>query len=191
MQDSVAQDIEVELKFKVDDRSKLEKWLKEKAKFKYEHHQVDHYYTPAHRNFMDLKHPVEYLRIRHSGKQWSAAYKYWHKTESGEEYSHCEEYETNVDDGKQLKKIFKVLDFKLLLTIDKKRKAYQYENFEIDVDEVKDLGSFCEIENKGKFSSIDEARSEVKKLAEHLGLDMKNRNQDGYVYMMAKKRGLL
>ncbi|GEM_PF-3640113 len=48
-----------------------------------------------------------------------------------------------------LEKIFSALDFKKLITVDKKREVYLYKNeFEIAFDEVKNLGYFIEIEAK-------------------------------------------
>ncbi len=187
-------DIEVELKFKIKDLKKLVDWLDRNAKLEHESHQIDDYYTPAHRNFFDKKHPNEYLRVRKSGDNWAVAYKFWHATEVEGEYSYCDEFETEVEDGKQIKKIFEALDFKYLLTVDKKRTSYRYKNFEIEVDVVKEVGTICEIEIQGDFESFDEARSQIKEFAKRLGFGEEDRGEDlkmGYVYMIAKKKKMI
>jgi adenylate cyclase class 2 len=187
-------EIEVELKFMVQDEKKLRDWLEENAKLKFTNRQVDEYYTPAHRDFFAEKYPFEYLRIRKSGDDSSIAYKYWHSTGKEKEYSHCDEFETEIENAQTLKKIFSALNFKHLVTVDKTRSAYDFENFEIEVDDVKELGVVCEIEIKGRYESIDEARAQIMALARKLGFDESDRGDDlrmGYVYMLAKKKGML
>ncbi|MBP9759361.1 class IV adenylate cyclase [Candidatus Dojkabacteria bacterium] len=186
--------IEVELKFEISDVKKLNTWLKKNAKLLFVNHQVDDYYAPAHRNFFDEKYPTEYLRLRQSGDEASITYKKWYSTGKEKEYSHCDEFETKLESKNAMEKIFKVLDVKYLLTIDKTRSAYEYKNFEIELDEVKELGYVCEIEIKGDFKSVDEARRQIMDLAKILGFGEADRGDDlrmGYAYMLAKKKGLL
>lgn len=186
--------IEVELKFQVSDRKKLINWLEDNASLIFTDRQLDDYYTPAHRDFFAVKYPIEYLRIRRSGEHSYITYKKWYATEVEKEYSHCDEFETEVKSSEALEKIFKALDFKYLLTVNKTRSAFKYKNFEIEFDDVKDLGIVCEIEIKGEFGSIDEARSQILSMAKKLGFNETDRGDDlrmGYVYMLAKKKGLL
>lgn len=186
-------DTEIELKFEINNSRKLETWLKENAQFKSAKHQIDNYYTPPHRNFFDVKYPVEYLRVRHA-KNDSITYKFWHAPNQSKEHSHCDEFETKVENGQQIEKIFEALNFRMLVAIDKKRKSYKYQNFEIEVDEVKDLGTFCEIEIKGLYKSVDDAKKQIWKLAKQLGFTENDRGDDlklGYVYLLAKQKGLL
>jgi adenylate cyclase class IV len=91
--------IEIEQKYRVRNKRKLLVWLGRNAKKVYEYHQVDEYFTRPDKNFFDKKIPVEYLRIRRSGEKYSIAYKHWYSTEKGEG-SHCDEFETDVEDGK-------------------------------------------------------------------------------------------
>lgn len=186
--------IEVELKYRVKDEKKLNKWLEKNAKKIFEKRQVDKYYTPQHRNFFDEKYPSEYLRIRDSGGHFSITYKYWHSTGIEREYSHCDEYETDIEDGKQMEKIFKVLDFKLSVIVDKTRTTYHYKDFEIEIDDVKDIGHICEIEMKSGFKDVDKAREMIRNLAEELGFSEEDREEGlrhGYVPVIAKKKGIL
>jgi len=186
--------IEVELKYRVKDEKKLNKWLEKNAKKIFEKRQVDKYYTPAHRYFFEEKYPREFLRIRDSGGHFSITYKYFHKTEIEGEYSHCDEYETDLEDGNQMEKIFKVLDLKLLVIVDKTRTTYHYKDFEIEIDDVKDVGHICEIEVKSEFKDVDEAQEMIKNLAKELGFGEEDRDRDlkmGYAYIIAKKKGML
>ncbi|MBU0976122.1 MAG: class IV adenylate cyclase [Patescibacteria group bacterium] len=185
-------DIEVELKYRVKNKKGLLSWLNKHAKKAYEYHQIDEYFTRPDKNFFDKKIPDEYLRIRRSGMSYSIAYKLWYSTEEGEG-THCDEYETDVKDGKQLEKIFKALEFKTLVIVDKKRAAYDYRNFEIAVDDVREVGVVCEIEIRGNFKSIDEAQAQIREMAMKLGFEEKDRSEDiklGYALLIAKKKGL-
>lgn len=65
-------------------------------------------------------------------------------------YDHyCDEYEVEVDDSINLKKIFKVLGLEEIAYVDKIRRIYKYKDkYEISLDIVKELGYFVEIEIK-------------------------------------------
>ncbi|MBN2015779.1 class IV adenylate cyclase [Candidatus Dojkabacteria bacterium] len=185
---------EVEFKYRVKNKSKLLKWLRKNAKKAYEYRQVDRYYTPPHKNFFDKEYPNEYLRIRQSGDKFSITYKYWYAMKGTNEHSHCDEYETDVENGEQMKKIFKALDFKLLVIVDKHRTAYNYQNFEIEIDNVKSLGFVCEIELKDGYKTIEDAHRMIRKLARELGFAEKDRGADlklGYAFLIAKKKGIV
>ncbi len=185
--------IEIELKYRIKNRQKLINWLKKNAGFIFSNRQTDEYYTPAHENFFKEKRPRKYLRIRKSNDKWSTAYKYWHPSGKRGEYSHCDEFETEVIDGNQLRKIFSALGFKLLVKVDKIRTTYRYKDFEIEIDEVKGLGSVCEIEFKGRCQNPEEALAKIKSFAESLGFKETGRGEDlklGYAYMIAKKKNI-
>ena len=187
-------DIEVERTYLIANIEKFTKWLEENAKLVYEKHEIDDYYTPAHRNFLLKKHPEEYLRIRRAEKKSKVTYKKWHTPEGQMQGSHCDELETEVGDPETLKKIFTALDFKYLVTVDKKRKSYMFEDFEIEIDDVKEVGLVCEIEIKGEFATIDEAVVKIKEFASRIGLKELAQDDElnlGYAFMIAKRKGLV
>ena len=77
------------------------------------------------------------------------------------------------------------------MTIDKQRESYEFEDrFEIDLDIVKGLGYFVEIEAMKDFGGRDATYDEVANFAQKLGLNSKNQDNDGYVLMIMKKKGL-
>lgn len=183
------QQIEIEKRYEVKDKANLLKWLEKKATKLYEHHHIENYYTPVHRDFLEPKIPIEWLRIRNADGKYSITYKYWH-TDGKSEGTHCDEYETDLEDGEQLKSIFKALDFKVLAEVDKHRIAFSSDIFEITVDEVKNLGVFCEIEVKSDDISVDEAHSKLDEFAKELGFSEDDRGEDlklGYVYALIRK----
>ena len=140
---------EIEIHVQIEKRANLMKFLKKKAKFGGEKHQIDKYYTPAHRNFTEVRPIKEWLRLRDSSGKFSINYKNWHHDEDGKS-RYCDEYETPVENLDQIEKILKALDMKEVVTVDKVRKIYLYLEYEVAIDSVKGLGDFVEIEFKGE-----------------------------------------
>lgn len=71
-------DKEIEMRYIVRKKSKLLKWLMQNSHKKSSSHQVDEYFTPAHRDFLKPKNPNEWLRIRNQDDTFSVTYKNLH-----------------------------------------------------------------------------------------------------------------
>ena len=144
----VNSDIEIEIKIPLDGStfSRVKQKLKSIAKFQKSEKQVDEYFAPVHRNFVEPEFPFEWLSIRRRGDRNILSYKHYYP-ENVEVATHCDEFETEIKNYDQLVKIFSALNFKKLITIEKEREIYIYNNeFEIGLDTVKELGYFIEIE---------------------------------------------
>jgi len=153
--------------------------------------QTDHYYIPAHRNFVGVKYPFEWLRVGERGSKIILNYKHFHP-ENQEKFTHCDEFSTEIENGEQLTKILLALDFKKIITVEKTREAYLYDNFfEVALDKVKDLGFFVEIEAKKDFGGVDATRYEVSALASKLMLNPWKADLRGYPYLMMVQKGLI
>lgn len=182
--------IEVELKYPLYNAEELRKHLNDIAKPEKEgDFQKDTYYIPKHRNFLQKKPISEWLRIRESTKGNSVNYKRWHN-DSGKAVS-CDEYETKVDDISKLKKIFEKLDLKEIIVVEKTRYSWSYKDTHIAIDHVKDLGDYIEIEAKGKFKSIDDAKQHLYSVLGELGAKVGEQDYEGYPHHLLKKNGLL
>lgn len=140
---------EIEIQVQVENAEKLIAFLNKNATFIGRKHQVDKYFSPAHRNFVKAKPVAEWLRLRDSSGKYSINYKYWHYDKDGRSH-YCDEYETPIEDIGQMKKIFNSIDIKEIVVVDKIRSAYSFEKYEVAIDKVKGLGDFIEIEYKGK-----------------------------------------
>lgn len=177
--------IEIEIQVNIEKSEPLIDFLGKNAEFKRESHQIDEYFSPSHRNFIGV-HPVkEWLRLRDSSGKYSINYKNWHYDESGKS-NYCDEYETKIEGLTQLRKILEVLNFKPLIRVDKIRKTWEYKDYEIAVDSVKDLGDFVEIEYIGK-----DEKADPKKIAEEMinflkgvGCGRIKRNYVGYPFQL-------
>lgn len=161
--------IEIERRFFIDDKVRLLGLLEIRGEKSYEIHQIDKYYTPQHRNFVEEKYPFEWLRIRREDKISTLTYKHWYP-ERVKESKYCDEFETSIGSNKNLESILKALDFKHVVTVDKVRLAYNVENFEVAIDDIRDLGAFIEIEFKGVSASVDDAIKEIYSFAKELDL---------------------
>ena len=176
--------IEVEIQVEIENIKPLADLMEKSGKFLFSEHQIDHYYTPSHRNFADLKPINEWLRLRNSDGKYSITYKNWHRDENKKAH-HCDEYETSLGEIDQLEKILNVLNFTTVVIVDKKRKAYLYKDYEIALDEVKDLGNFVEIEYKGKkVRDPNEIAKEMKEFLKSLSLGRIAINSVGYAYKL-------
>lgn len=140
---------EIEIQVQIEKSKKLLIFLKTNATFLGKAHQVDKYFSPAHRDFTKVRPVVEWLRLRDSSGKYSINYKNWHHDKDGRSHF-CDEYESSIESLEQLEKIFRSLNTKKITTVDKTRKIYLYQKYEIAIDSIKGLGDFVEIEYKGK-----------------------------------------
>jgi adenylate cyclase class 2 len=185
-------DIEIELKFEIRDlnvQSQIMDFLHTNATLLKETHQKDTYFS--HKEFLEVLPPIKRLRVRESDKGNSINRKD-RKVVDGVNQNYCDEYETSIGDTETVTKILTALDIKPLVVVDKKRKVYQYQDIEISLDEVKDLGTFIELEASGEFPSIAAARETLYHLAEEFGLQKDWQEQEGgYAYLFLKRDGIL
>ncbi|MFH1667929.1 MAG: class IV adenylate cyclase [Candidatus Komeilibacteria bacterium] len=177
--------LEVEIKYKVKDKKKLVAKLKLiGARFIVKTHLKDVYFSPDKgKRFID---PNPRLRIRNNMTDSTARLEY--HVDQGR-YSVIET-EVNISDGQMMKLILKNLDFKEEGVVDKVRNSYQYKNFNLDLDIVKGLGTFLEIELLNPLNS-KQAIYAIKEIERDLSLSKNSVCQHGYLFMVLKKRGLL
>lgn len=186
-------DTEIEIKIKLDEGAflKVRENVQNSAKFVKKVRQIDEYFTPAHRNFVEPRFPFEWLSIRKRGDKTILNYKHF-VPENAEVHTHCDEFETEIKNPEGLKKIFSAINLKPLVRVDKERETYDYNGeFEIALDVVKDLGHFIEIEAMKEFGTVEKAREKLFKLAKSLGVDTSNPDLRGYPFLMMEKKGLV
>jgi adenylate cyclase class 2 len=178
-------DIEIEIKVKITDSTALQEFLRGSAEFRGEQHQVDEYFSPAHRNFLDAEPVTEWLRLRTTDNKQSVNYKNWHVDGDGST-NYCDEYETTVEDIAKIRQIFGALDFRPLVTVDKTRRSWLYQNYEVSLDSVKGLGDFVEIEYVGDTDNLNPKHVTDEMLQWLRGLDCGNLERDfrGYPYLL-------
>jgi len=178
--------IEIEIQVNIENSKPLMEFLEKNGQFKAEQHQIDEYFSPAHRNFVEVRPIKEWLRLRDSDGKHSVVYKNWYYDENGKPQYYCDEYETKIEDLAQLRKILDALNFKSLVNVDKKRKTWEYKDYEIDLDAVKELGDFVEIEYIGKDEKAnpDKITAEMINFLKELGCGRIKRNSVGYPFQL-------
>lgn len=182
--------VEIEIKIPLDEDAflKVKEKLKKIANFVKTLQQKDDYFIPVHRNFVEPKFPFEWLSIRKRGDKAILNYKHWYP-ENVEIATHCDEFETEIKNPDQLEKIFSVLNFKKLITVEKEREVYIHnDEFEIALDTVKELGHFIEIEAMKDFGSVEATREKLFEFAKYLGIDISKTDKRGYPFLLMKKR---
>ncbi|MFH1088747.1 MAG: class IV adenylate cyclase [Patescibacteria group bacterium] len=183
-------DIEVELTFELNDPESAQAKIKSVAEAKGEIYQKDTYYTPKHKNFVEQKPISDWLRIRETDKGNEVNFKHWHNQDDVKAVS-CDEYETKVEDIEQVRKIFQKLEISELVVVEKKRTIYQYQDIEIVLDQITDLGWFIELEAKGEYRSIEDAKERLYSVLKKLDIKVGEQDFKGYPHRLLEKKGLL
>ncbi len=162
--------IEVEIKLKINSFEKVKKTLPGFGKLVKSIKQIDEYYVPCHRDFFAQKpHPVEWLRIRTNPDKTVFEYdKSINKKADGEQEC-ANEYETEISQSEEFREILGFLDFKKVVTVEKLREYWNCGDFEVSLDNVKDLGLFIEVEAIGDFESTRKAKEECISFLKKLG----------------------
>src|SRR4030042_2824576 len=179
--------IEVEIKVKIDSYEELRNNLPKFGKIVKSIKQIDEYYTPCHRDFFAHKpYPLEWLRIRINPDKTIFKYdKSFEKKDGSQNYA--DEYETEISKPDELRKILEFLDFKKVITVYKQREYWDCGDFEVCLDDVKDLGFFIEVEAKGDFENTAKAREECIKFLDTLGVKYEgNEIKAGYPNLLLK-----
>lgn len=183
-------EIEIEIKISVKSFTKILEFLKKNASFNPPiKHQIDNYYSPKHRNFIDFDPINEWLRLRESNGKYYITYKNYHYDEN-KKSDYCDEYESEIKNIGQLYKILNVLDFKFIVCVEKIRDVWRYKDYEISLDLVTNLGKFIEIEYKGEDNKKTpvEITDEMINFLKKVGYEKINRNYFGYPYLLLNKR---
>lgn len=184
--------IEVEIKVRVDGLGEIRKKLPKFGKLIKNIRQIDEYYIPFHRDFFAHKPcPVEWLRIRTDPDKVVFEYDKSVDQEDGSQ-DYADEYETEISQPDEFRKILKFLDFNKVITVDKQREYWNCGDIEVCLDEVKDLGYFIEAEAKGDFKDTKETRKKCIKFLEGLNLKCKgNLIKTGYPVLFLEKNKML
>ena len=176
---------EIEIQIQVEKIELLQVFLKENAEFLGKKRQIDEYFCPPDRNFLNQDPVEEWFRLRNTEGKSSLNYKNWHYDKNGKSLHFCDEYETAVENFENAALILKALKFKSLVKVDKTRTNYKYKDYLISLDEVKNLGDFVEIEFKGESDKTPAEITDEMVLWLRRAMSGKiTRNSNGYPFLM-------
>lgn len=182
--------IEVEIKIKVDGLTEIRDKVSRLGKLVKSINQIDEYYVPSHRDFFAQKpHPTEWLRIRTNPDKTIFEYDLSINKQADGKQDYVEEYETDISEPDELRKILGFLNFEKVITVDKQREYWICDDIEVALDDVKDLGCFVEAEAKGNFKNAIEAEEKCISFLEKLGINdiEKARINKGYPVLVLEK----
>lgn len=127
----------------------------------------------------------ECFRLRKKGDKNFVAYKidyFNHK-----QWTHSEEHETEIADFKVFEKIVSHLGLKQLIRLDNQKHIFETKEFEIVLEDVKNLGIFLEVENKNLNGSVNNIREEIMKFIQSLGFKFEEMKKGKPELMLRKK----
>ncbi len=166
--------VEIEVKIRIDNIKNLrEKILKlgaklEKERFYEENTLYDFPSKPLYKK-------RQALRLRRMNKKSFLTFK--GPPQKSRKFKIREEYETEVKNEKQLRKILKSLGFMPIFNYEKHRTVYRKKNLKISLDEMS-IGNFIELEGQ---------REEIVKFAEALGVSKKEFIKLDYIQLIKKE----
>jgi adenylate cyclase class 2 len=167
--------IEVETKVRVENIFELRKKVKSIAKFVSREKKVDDYYTLERGN----KYPRKSLRIRKKGNKYEINFK---QRKSYLKGIHAKkESEFVVSDLNNFLGLIEDFGFRKWLRKEKHCEIYEIKkNFHIELNKVKGLGWFMEIEYLTDLKRVKKARNEILKVMKKLAVEKKDIVKEGY-----------
>lgn len=175
--------IEVECKIKVGDVNGVRKRIKSVARFVGREKKVDDYYALVKKG-----RPRKSLRVRDMGRKREVNFKQWIDYVDG---IHAKkEVEFEVSD---LGNFFDLLDdfgFRKWIRKEKKTELYRTKDgVNVELNYVKNLGWFIEIEILCKKREVNNARKKIGELRGALGFSAKDCEKNGYTKALLAKKG--
>ncbi len=167
--------LELEIKLKVDDLElkRILGLIKKDSVYLGEEQHNAIYYESSLRKF-----DKEYLRIRKENNVYVLNYK------KVTDKNLCEEYETIIDNAKNMALILEHLNLVKKAEVNKVRQKYLYkQKYEFSFDIVQDIGCFVEIEVKD-LTSYEEEYNEIFRLLNELNIDINKINDKRYLDYM-------
>ncbi|MEK9165650.1 MAG: class IV adenylate cyclase, partial [Patescibacteria group bacterium] len=122
------------------------------------------------------------IRIRRKEKQAILSFKAKSVDPKGDTAWH--DYDTQISDPNKLEDILISSGYVYVCVIDKIRDSFKWQDFEINIDNIRDLGLFIEIEAQGQEKDIEPKKKEMSRILEKLGIAPADIIEKGYVALM-------
>jgi adenylate cyclase class 2 len=174
--------IEVESKVRIKDLDSLRRKIRERYAFLFKKNKIDDYYTLQ----SEGKYPTKSLRIRHEGKKHIVNFKQRMSYSLGVHAKKETEFE--VSDVPGFLALITDFGFRKWLRKEKESEVYIVKkNFTLEINKVKGLGNFLEIEYLCTEKEVKKARKEIYRVRKELGFDKSDVVKGGYTKMLWKK----
>ena len=181
-------EIEIKIKLENNQVEQLRDWLIHNAKFMDKLQMIDYYldnpqkslYTVSPDGFKD---PLEFWRVRQIDNVYFLCNKKRILDQAGKTVS-VEENEAVTPEGEAILQILKKRGFTDQVIIYKTREIFQYKDFEIAFDIVRNLGEFIEIELKSDEQDPIQGKKLIYDLLKKIGLTEFIQFDRGYLCMI-------
>lgn len=185
-------EIETKIKLKDSEVPELRERIKEIGIFEKKCEKIDHYFAVQRKN---KKYPKKAFRIRSLGNQYQINFKkplkkYWTKDIVVKE--EFEFYLKGKSEKDNLLELFKDLGFTKWVEKIKSNETYLWKKdkkISIELNKVKNLGYFIELEYLGQENEIKKAKSQIRKVLNELSIKQNQINNRGYTKMLWEKSG--
>jgi len=175
--------IEVEAKIKITNPRKFRNKISSIGKFVKKEKKIDDYYTLETLK----KYPTKSLRIRKREKGYEINFKQQLSYVKGVHAK--KESEFTASNLNNFLELIKDFGFKKWLRKEKISESYEInKNFHIELNKVKHLGWFLEIEYLTNKQNIKNSRKKILKVIKKLGLDKEKIIKEGYTKMLWTKK---
>ncbi len=176
--------MEGEIKAKLKNLSGIKnKLLKLGAKLGKSKKQLDIFYKPKNEVRSTLRPGLYILRIRESGNDKFLTFKALTPVKGV-----WEEDETRIDNVKEMQKILEKLGLVKVFSIEKIRIPGQLGKFKFNLDKVKEIGSYVEVELIDK--NGERAQNKIRELYSELGISEQQLERRGYGEIVSAKMGI-
>ena len=181
-------EIEIKIQINSEQLNVLQTWLDKNAKFVGQLEHEEYYLDNPNDSFLftasqGYKDAYKYFRVRLTSDGDSACYKSFYVDTQTGKTTHCDEVEVKLVDGKQTLQLLKAIGFTDQTLIQKARKTYITDGFEIVIDELKNVGIFVEIEIKQQVDDVKIGLQSINNLLKKIGITKFKKQERGYVSM--------
>lgn len=175
--------MEVEIKAKISDFGALKKKLQKLgAKFENPKKQLDIYFEKKDQDPGVFNIGRFIVRVRYCDRGYFLTYKELTKTRGI-----WKEYETGIENPEEMIKILESLDLKEFYHIEKERISGKISKFRFNLDKIKGLGNFMEVELIS--DDGERAQEEIKNLYSKIGIRDDELERRGYGELWQEKHG--
>jgi len=181
--------LEVEVKAKIDNVPALRKKIKKIAKFDKKESRADDYFA-LKRKFRKHAYPKKAFRIRTTKKDSKITFKKWRLKHWDRQIVVKEEFEFEIKDPANFLALMQDLGFVQWVKKFKTTESYKYKkdkNIIIEINHVRHLGYFLEMEYLAHPKDMKKAKRKIKAVLKELGIKQKQIDNTGYTKMLWKK----
>ena len=151
----------------------------------------EYYYDPKRDTLKPSKDDELYhcLRLRTKNNKHYITYK--DDVNDNNKWLYSNEYETEVEKIDMLKEIFNKLGLVKFIEINNSKETYTYKDYEIVLEDVKDLGLFMEVEHcTNNDVDVKEIKRQIQSFINSLNLDVSEELNMGKPEMYIKKHNI-